>query len=148
MHVSFKSLKDSIPYSQTLRIKTICSTTSELNNNCDIITKRFKEWGYPKNLVNEQVDKVKNMKRKQLPLTSNKKTIQNCIPMSIIYNRNLPNISKIFTKIGTFCKYRLLFKKCLTRNQWKHIKETKFWRAYRRSHSTRRRSLQDSPSNN
>ena len=34
-----KSLKDSIPYSQALRIETICSTTSEFNQNCDIITK-------------------------------------------------------------------------------------------------------------
>ena len=38
-----------------------------------MITKRFKERGYPENLVNEQVDKEKNMKRKQLLLT-NKKT--------------------------------------------------------------------------
>ena len=53
-----KSLKDSIPYSQAIRIKTICSTTSEFNKNCDVITKRFKERGYPENLVNEQVDKL------------------------------------------------------------------------------------------
>ena len=92
-----KSLKDSIPYSQGLHIKTVCSTTSEFNKNCDIITKRFKERGYPENLVNEQVDKVKNMKRKQLLLT-NKRTIQNRIPVSITCNRYLPNISKIITK--------------------------------------------------
>ena len=36
------------------------------NKNCDIITKRFKVRDYPENLVNEQVDKVKNIKRKQL----------------------------------------------------------------------------------
>ena len=58
-----KSLKDSIPYSQALSIKTICSTTSEFNKNFEIITKRFKEGGYPKKVVNEQVDKVKKMKR-------------------------------------------------------------------------------------
>ena len=61
-----KPLKDSIPYRQALHIKTICSTASKFNKNCDIITKRFKERGYLENLVNEQVDKVKNMKRKQL----------------------------------------------------------------------------------
>ena len=43
-----KSLKDSIPYIQTLRVKTICSTTSRFNKNCDIITKRFKEEGTPR----------------------------------------------------------------------------------------------------
>ena len=67
-----KSLKDSIPYSQALRIKTICSTTSEFNKNWEIITKRFRERGYPENLVNEQVDKVKNIKRRQLLLTNKK----------------------------------------------------------------------------
>ena len=75
-----KSLKDSIPYCQALRIKTICSCTSEFNKNCDIITKRFKERGYPENLVNKQVDKVKNIKRKQL-LSTNKRAIQNRIPV-------------------------------------------------------------------
>ena len=38
-----KSLKDSIPYSQALPIKTACLSTSEFNKNCGIITKRFKE---------------------------------------------------------------------------------------------------------
>ena len=70
-----KSLKDSIPYSQALSIKTICLTTTEFNKNCDIITKKVRERGYPKNLVNEQVDKVKNMKRKQL-LSTNQRTIR------------------------------------------------------------------------
>ena len=81
-----KSLKDIIPYSQALRIQTICSTTSEFKKNCDIIAKRFKERGYPENLVNEEVDKVENMKRKQLLLT-NKRTTQNRIPVLITCNR-------------------------------------------------------------
>ena len=59
-----KSPKDSIPYSQPLRKKTICSTTSEFNKNCEIITKRFKGRGYPENSVNEQVGKMNNIKRK------------------------------------------------------------------------------------
>ena len=91
-----KSFKDSTPYSQALCIKLICSTTAEFNKNCNIITKRFKERGYPDNLLNEQVDIVKNMKSKQLPST-NKRTIQNRIPVSINYNRYLPNISNIIT---------------------------------------------------
>ena len=44
-----ESLKDSIPYSQTLRAKKICSTTSKFNKNCDIIIKRIKNRGYPRN---------------------------------------------------------------------------------------------------
>ena len=71
-----KSLKDSISYSQTLRIKTICSTTSEFNKNFEIITKKFKERGYPQNLVNEQVNKLKIMKRNQLKVNQNHATQQ------------------------------------------------------------------------
>ena len=110
-----KSLKGNIPYRHPLPIKTICSTTSEFNKNCDIITKRFKERGYLKNWVNEQVDKVKNMKREQI-LSTNKRIIQNRVPVLIDYNRYLPIISNIITKIGTFYKYRLLFQTYLTRS--------------------------------
>ena len=90
----FKSLKDSISYSQALRIKIICSATSELNKNCDIITKRFKERRYPENLINKQVDKVKNMKRKKL-LSTNKRTIQYCIPISS-FLQMLLTLQKVF----------------------------------------------------
>ena len=38
------------------------------------------------------------MKRKELLLTNNKKSTQNRIPVSITYNRYLPNISKIIIK--------------------------------------------------
>ena len=92
-----KSLKDSIPYTEALQIQTICSTPLEFNKNCDIIKKRFKERGYPENLVIKQVDKLTNIKRKQL-LSTNKRTIQNRLPVSITYNRYLPNISNIITK--------------------------------------------------
>ena len=118
-------------------LKIVYSTTSEFDRNRDIITKKFKEWGYSENLVHEQVDKVKNMKTKQLLLT-NKRPIQSRIPVLITYNRYLPNIPKTITKnwnvlnisptlqkvleIGT---YHLLFRKYLARDQWWHIKETK-----------------------
>ena len=67
-----------------------------IQQNCDIITRRFKEREYPENLVNEQVHKVKNMKKKLL--STNKRTKQNRIPVSITYNRYLPNISNIIIK--------------------------------------------------
>ena len=84
-------------HSQALRIKAICLTTSEFNKSCDIITESVKERGYPKNLLYEEVDKVKNTKRKQA-LSTNNRTIQNRIPVSISYSRYLPNISNIITK--------------------------------------------------
>ena len=91
------SLKDSIPYSHVLPIEAICSTTSEFNKIFDIITKRLKERGYCENLEVEQVDKVKNMKRKQL-LSVNKRAIQKRLLVSVTYKRYLSNISNIITK--------------------------------------------------
>ena len=38
-----KSLKKSIPYSQTLRIKTICSTLTEDKKHCAILKQKFKK---------------------------------------------------------------------------------------------------------
>ena len=69
----------------------------------------MKDTGYSENSVNEQVDKVKNIKRKQL-LSTNTRAIQNRIPVSITYNRYLPNISNIILKNGIFYNYHLLFK--------------------------------------
>ena len=48
-------------------------------------------------MANEQVDTVKNIERKQL-LSTNKRTTQNRIPVSITYHRYLANISNIITK--------------------------------------------------
>ena len=97
---------NSTPYSQALRINTIRSTTSEFNKNNEIIIKRPKERRYPKNLVVEQVDNVKNIKSKQLLLTNNEKRIQNCIPVSITYNIYVCKIyQKLSQKIRTLCKY-------------------------------------------
>ena len=92
-----KSLNNSIPYSQPLRIKAVCSITTEFSKNCDIIAKIFKERGYSQKLINEKIGKLKNMERKQL-LSTSKRTTQNRIPVSITYNKSLLNISNIITK--------------------------------------------------
>ena len=36
-----RSLKSSIPYSQVLRLKTICFTSTEFHKNCAIIKQEF-----------------------------------------------------------------------------------------------------------
>ena len=61
-----RSLKSSIPYIQALRLKTICSTTTEFNNNCAIIKEKFLDRQYKEEVLDEQVKKVDRIERKEL----------------------------------------------------------------------------------
>lgn len=88
-----KSLKNCFTYSQVSCIKTISSITSEFNKSCEKL-KRLKERGYLEKLMDERIDKVKSLKRKQL-LATDKRAIQNHIPVSITYNSSLSNMSNI-----------------------------------------------------
>ena len=61
-----KSLKRSIPYSQALRIKTICSILTEYKKHCAILKQNFIERGYEGNILKDEIDKVDNIDRKDL----------------------------------------------------------------------------------
>ena len=68
-----KSLKRSIPYSQVLRIKTICSTLTEYKKHCAIPKPNFIERGYEENILKDKIDKVENIDRKDLLSKKEKK---------------------------------------------------------------------------
>ena len=61
-----KSLKRSIPYSQELRIKTICSILTEYKKHCAILKQNFIERGHEGNILKDEIDKVDNIDRKDL----------------------------------------------------------------------------------
>ena len=61
-----KSLKISIPYSQALRMKTICSTRTEYKRHFAILKQKFIERGYEENILKNELDKVDNIDRKDL----------------------------------------------------------------------------------
>ena len=92
-----RSLKGSLPYCQTLRLKTICSTSTEFEKNCAIINQKFLDRQYKEEVLDEQIKKVDRIERKEL-FTCKGKNSKNRIPLSITYNRTLPNISKIVNK--------------------------------------------------
>ena len=60
-----RSLKNSIPYSQALRLKTICSALAEFDKNCIIIKQKFLDRQY-KEVLDEQIKKVDRIERKEL----------------------------------------------------------------------------------
>ena len=92
-----KSLKRSIPYSQALRIKTICSTLTKYKNHCAILKQNFIERGYKENILKGKIDKVDNIDRKDL-LSKKEKKIKDRIPCLITYSRKPPMMHKIINK--------------------------------------------------
>ena len=60
------SLKKSIPYSQVLRIKWICSTFEEYRKNSQDLIKRFVGKGYNESTVRKQIERVDHLDRSLL----------------------------------------------------------------------------------
>ena len=89
-----KHLIDSLPYSQALRIRRICSQNDELITQSDNLNRLFIAQGYKLSLVEEQINKAITKDRKDtLNLTHKKKT--NRIPLITTFNRTLPPITSI-----------------------------------------------------
>ena len=89
-----KSLKNSIPYSQALRIKSICSTTEEFDKNMLHLKEKFLERGYKEDTLNSQMATVKDLNRNDV-LKKQETKNTNKIPLLLTYNRTLPNMKAI-----------------------------------------------------
>ena len=61
-----KSLKNSIPYSQALRIKRICSTKKDFDHHSREMTEKFVKQGYDQKLFDEQLEKIDKLVRDDL----------------------------------------------------------------------------------
>ena len=58
-----KSLKDSIPYSEALRIKRICSSQQEFLNDIAKMINQFQKHGYDMSLIEQQINKANLQER-------------------------------------------------------------------------------------
>ena len=83
-------IKRSIIFSQTLRLKRICSEKNDLNVHVEDLKTWFRKRGYPDYLIKEQV-------KKALRLTpsdeSNSKKV-NGVPLAVTYNPAFKNLFK------------------------------------------------------
>ena len=75
------TLKKSIPYSQALRIKLVCSTLDEYKKHSNELVNRFVEEGYKENIIWKQTEKVDNLERSTL-LNKTNAVRKNVIPFS------------------------------------------------------------------
>ena len=61
-----KSLKESIAYSQALRIKRICYENDEFERSINELQKKFEERDYNRTQIERQLDRVRNKNRDDL----------------------------------------------------------------------------------
>ena len=92
------ALKNSIAYTQTLRLKSICSTEDEYQKNCEVMKQKLLERTYNEDDLNKQMEKVELIKQKELLQNNEKGSIKKNIPIMLTYNRELPNISEVVRK--------------------------------------------------
>ena len=88
-----ESLKRSIPFSQALRLRRICSTNNEFQDSCDKLRIKLIERGYKQQEINEGIERTKTLDRKKL-LQEKAKKQSNRIPLVLTYNRTLPNVKR------------------------------------------------------
>ena len=86
-----RSLKESIPYSQALLVKRICSTNPEFETLINTVEDQFIKCGYKKTLIENQIEKVVKLDL----VEQNKSNKASCLSLSVTYNRTLPNIKNM-----------------------------------------------------
>ena len=92
------STKKSLPYSQALRIRRICSSPDDENTALMKLKEQFTARGYKKAEVQETIERAKTKNREDL-LSPPAKTDQK-IPLTLVttFNKTLPNLKDILHK--------------------------------------------------
>ena len=71
--------------------KRICSTNSEFECNCKVLQEQFTKRGYDSSFIETEIKKIKLLDSKYslTPKTTQKPQV---LPLTVAYNRTLPNI--------------------------------------------------------
>ena len=88
-------MKKSIPYSQALRFKRICSSIGLYKENCENLKKQLIKKGYKESLPDHEIKKVDEIDRKLLFNSPNQQKTKNILPLSIIYNRSNADLKSV-----------------------------------------------------
>ena len=87
----------SLPYSQTLRLKRICTKDTDFIKHTDDMRDYFARQGYSNKMFDESLEKVKKLDRQKLlhEERTASKTDAPPIPLITTYGTGMPNITKI-----------------------------------------------------
>ena len=89
-----KHLKNSLPYSQALRLRRICTKDSELKSHCQEMEANFSRRGYRKEILQDQIRKAITTPR-ETTLQKVPKERSKRIPLVTTFNSTLPQIGNI-----------------------------------------------------
>ena len=89
--------KKSIAYSQTLRFNKICYNRSDLHNNCERLLNTLTKRGYNKTDTATQINCAITIPRNEL-LNKIKTSNTERLPLTVTYNRTLPDLKTIIDK--------------------------------------------------
>ena len=84
-----------LPYSQALRIKRICSETSEVIKHLKDLKDAFIKRGYQSKILDHHFEKVMSVDRKILLENKEKPSTQENLPLVLTFNKTLPNIKNV-----------------------------------------------------
>ena len=76
---------NSIPYSQFLRLRRLCSDDVDFSNQCQLMRSNFLNRGYPNEIVSRSLAKVANVSREST-LLPNTRSPNNRIPFVVTYH--------------------------------------------------------------
>ena len=97
MNPRIRYVKNSIIYSQGLRIKRLCSNYVDFENNLCKLEKWFLNRGYPKKVIKFEIDKVRNQ-----DISPSTETVirpnKTGIPLVLTFHPNLHNFSTVIKK--------------------------------------------------
>ena len=80
-------VKDSIPYSQFLRLRRLCSEDSDFNSKCDEMSNFFSERGYPDSILSKALNRVQNVNR-EFALEPSASDNEERIPFTLTFHPN------------------------------------------------------------
>ena len=81
-----KATKESIPYSQFLRLRRLCSTEKEFSQQADIMASFMKNRGYPDNIVTEAILRAKHVPRRKALETTSKDQSKDRTILTLVYH--------------------------------------------------------------
>ena len=86
--------KANLPYALALRIRRICSNTTDFKDHCDKLTMRLRSRGYKMGLIKDGIRKASNITRAEAlsPSNNEQETKQDRVIFSTTYNPMLPNM--------------------------------------------------------